>query len=551
VGVGQFAATATQLEQAGTIKPGAAQLVDALAAKTGNAVASLQNNLFSGQPGAQNLTQLTNSVAAQANVAVSTLEKAQTQLTQAGVMTGKEAPQQVAGMVYAAATQGVDKVVGAVQSIGSGTALGGLTNNIAGAANGVVNAIGSGNFAAGVAQNVTGALAGIQSSAEAAAKTLSLDDIESQAKGAAAAAFGSIASSMKPLQAGIPQNLGAIAKEAAASAAVAAAAPATQNLSAASLTAAAAGGIGAIQNAAQGAIQSGLTSVTSKIPGSSSVASSITQAASSAVGNVKQQIAQAATSTASGFASATSLSQTAGGQFTNLANAAVSQATGALSGAASSIASGVNNLPGGQQAISSVVNKATGAINDKLGSLGNVTGLGNAISSAATDKLNGLASGKMPDLNSLASKALSGLPAGVASSLQGAISSLSAGGQVPIKLPTVATNTVNREDLTAQVKSVLGDPKIPAPNLSGEVPESAKSDFEKKLDKQKELLKVIKEIGQYNDKVATLKADYDKALASLPQGDPGIEKAKQAYVSFVTNGELAALMKRYDEVKIA
>lgn len=556
VGVGQFAATATQLEQAGTLKPGAAPLVDALAAKTGKAASSLQKNLFSGQPGAQNLSQLKNSVAAQANVAVSTLSQAQTQLTQAGVMTGKEAPQQVAGMVYAAATQGVDKVVGAVQSIGTGAPLGGLTNNISGQANGVLNAIGSGNFAAGVAQNVTGALAGIQSSAEAAGKTLSLGDIEAQAKGAAAAAFESIASSMKPLQAGVPQNLGEIAKEAAVSAAVAAAAPSTQNQAAASLTAAVSKGLpgalqGTVQGAAQNAAQSGLSSLTSKIPTGASVASSITQVATGSISNLTQQVTNTATSTITGFASPTNLSKTSAGQLTNLANAAVTQATGQLSSAASSIASGVNNLPGGQQAISSVVNKATGAVNDKLGSLGKVTGLGDAINGAATDALNSLGSGKMPDLNSLASKALSGLPAGVSSSLQGAISSLSAGGQVPIKLPTVATNTVNRADLTAQVKSVLGDPKIPAPNLSGEVPESAKSDLEKKLDKQKELKQVIKELGEFADKQTALRLEYEKAVDTLPQGDPGIEKAKQAFAATFLSGELDALMKRYDEAKNA
>ncbi len=555
VGVGQFAATAKQLEQAGTIKPGSAPLVDALAAKTGNAAQSLKDNLFTGQSGAQRLTQLTNSVAAQANVAVSTLSQAQTQLTQAGVMTGKEAPQQVAGMVYAAATQGVDKVVGAVQSIGTGAALGGLTNNISGQANGVLNAIGSGNFAAGVAQNVTGALAGIQSSAEAAGKTLSLGDIEAQAKGAAAAAFESIASSMKPLQAGVPQNLGAIAKEAATSAAVASLAPSTQNQAAASLTAAVSKGLpnalqGGALATAQNAIQSGVSSLTAKLPSGTSVASSITQIATGAVSNITQQASSAA-STITGFASPTNLAKTSAGQFTNLANAAVAQATGQLSGAASSIASGVNNLPGGQQAISSVVNKATGAINDKLGSLGKITGLSDAINGATTDALNSLGSGKMPDLNSLASKALSGLPAGVSSSLQGAISSLSAGGQVPIKLPTVATNTVNRADLTAQVKSVLGDPKIPAPNLSGEVPESAKSDLEKKLDKQKELRQVIKELGEFADKQTALRLEYEKAVDTLPQGDPGIEKAKQAFAATFLSGELEALMKRYDEAKNA
>jgi hypothetical protein len=551
VGVGQFAATAQQLESAGTIKQGAAQLVSSLAAKTGNAAQALQTNLFTGQPGAQNLTQLVNSVEAQANVAVSTFQKAQTQLTQTGAMTGLEAPQQVAGMVYSAATQGIGQTVSAIKDIASNP-LGGLTNNIAGQANGVISAIGSGNFAAGVAQNVTGALGSIAASAEAASKGLGLADIENQAKGAAASAFESIKASIKPLQAGIPQNLTAIAQEAAKNSAITSALPATNNPAGASLTAAIQGGVGKITSAAQNAVQSGISSITTgKIPGGTSVAQAIEQAASTALNGAPTQAIQSITSAAQNFANPTALVQGSTAQLENLANAAISQATGKLAGTSSTIASGLSNLPGGQEAVSAVVNKATGKINETLGSIGSVTGLGNNIAGAATDAINGLAKGKLPDLGGLANKALAGLPSGVATSLQGAISSLSAGGQVPIKLPTVAINTVNREGLTAQIKSVLGDPGIPTPNLSGEVPESAKSDLEKKLDKQKELTKVIKELGEFADKQTALRLEYEKALATLPQGDPGIEKAKQAFAATFLSGELDALMKRYDEAKNA
>lgn len=612
VGIGQFASTPQQLETAGTIKQGSAPLVDALAAKTGNATQALQQNLFTGQSGAQNATQLINNVTAQANVAVSTLQKAQTQLTQAGVMTGKEAAQQVAGMVYAGATQGVDKVIGTVRSIGS--TVSGLTSNIQGQANAVTSAIGSGNFAAGVAQNVTGALAGVQASAEAAAKSLDLAAIESQAKGAAAAAFSSIAASMKPLQAGIPQNLTEIAQKTASEAVATAESIASttgQSLAGAqnAIADATQAATSAATTAAQNAIQSGTGSITTTLKSSTSIASaiektanvvvstattaatklvsSVVTGATSNASNIISQAQRAAgyaspgttgtdasniiaqaqktagyaspgttsanvisqTQQAGGYASASSLVQTSTAKADNLVDAAVAQATGALSSTATTIASGISNLPGGQQAVNAVVDTVSGAINDKLGSIGKLTGLGDAINGATTDALNSLAKGKLPDLNSLASKALAGLPAGVSSALQGAISSLSAGGQVPIKLPTVATSTINRESLTAQVKSVLGDPGIPTPNLGGEIPDSAKTDLQKREAYSKDLRKAVKEQDKLLKKANKAEKEYRKLLATLPQGDPAIEKAQQAWVAILTGPEAQAVAKKYNELR--
>ena len=549
VGVGQFASTAQQLEAAGTIKQGSAQLVDALAAKTGNAIQALQSTVFTGQPGAQNISQLVNSVPAQANAAVSILQQAQTQLTQAGAMTGKEGAQTVAGMVYAGATQGVDKVVDTLKTIGSNP-LPGLTQDVSGKINGVMDAIGSGNFAAGAAQDVTGALSSISSSADAAAKSLGLDEIEAQVKGASAKAFDTIKASLKPLDAGVPQNLAEIAKKAAETTAIAAAGPATQNLASSSVTQSLVKTATDRLSTAQNAVQNGLTSLASaKLPSASSVASSL-EAASAAVSGAQLPDVKAATSQLQNFANPASLIKSSTSALENLSNAAVSQATGALQSTASTFASGISALPGGQQAVSAVLDKATGAINDKLGSIGKITGLGNAINGAASDALNGLAKGKMPDLSSLANKALSGLPAGVGSALQGAISSLSAGGQVPIKLPTVATNTVNREGLTAQIKNVLGDPGIPQPNLGGEIPESAKSDVRKFEDVRKDLQKAINDQEALLKKATQAEKKYRELLATLPQGDPKITEAQLAWIEVLTgpeSDEIDARIKRLRE----
>jgi hypothetical protein len=54
----------------------------------------MTSNLFTGLPGAENLPALAQNVEAQVKATVTNFQQAQTALTQAGVMTGKEAPAQ-------------------------------------------------------------------------------------------------------------------------------------------------------------------------------------------------------------------------------------------------------------------------------------------------------------------------------------------------------------------------------------------------------------------------------------------------------------------------
>jgi hypothetical protein len=241
-------------------------------------------------------------------------------------------------------------------------------------------------------------------------------------------------------------------------------------------------------------------------------------------------------------------------------------ALGAVTGAASgllktatgitaNLSTGLGALPGGASVVASVVNNAVGAINSVpgvsavTGLIGQASSITNGISNLAsvnplassgiltaatgaagalTKGLDDLKSGKL----SLASLASAGLPAGAAAQLNSAISSMSSGGAVPIKLPTVAINTNDRSELTAQVTSLLGNSKIPAPNYGG-LSSSIKSESDRlnELVKQQQALEVEKD--EQSKKVKQARDAFIQVRDTLPPGDPAIAEAKQTYIAEV------------------
>ena len=217
VAVGAYAQTPSQLVNAGVLKPGADRLITGLAQQPGATVENIMpKQLFTGKPGAQDLSSFVKDTTAQTNAVINNMQKTQTSLGNAGVITGKEAATQVAGLVTAGATVGLKSTFDAVKSIS------GLASSIGKASN-VVSAIGAGAAAAGLA-NKLGGLGGISSSLSSLSKGLnnlsqgiqSFNDILESVKGPAGAAFAAIRDSLIPLQAGVPQNLTAISKAAAA-----------------------------------------------------------------------------------------------------------------------------------------------------------------------------------------------------------------------------------------------------------------------------------------------------------------------------------------------
>lgn len=249
-----------------------------------------------------------------------------------------------------------------------------------------------------------------------------------------------------------------------------------------------------------------------------------------------------------------------------LANAAKKAQGGGLAARAAQLSSGVSNLPGGIKAFSSVLDKAEGAINKIPGTdqltgvmkdlqtdITNGIGKASSVLSSAGETLGqvesaltgasktlgslGGAGSALGGLSSAASKAgglasaiASKLPIGEASQLLSAISSLGAGGASPIKLASMGVNTTNRASITSQIKEVLGDPKIPAPNLVGDIKEETVSALDSKIaELKKEKAEKKKRLDEFRERKKAAKAAYKAARENLPAGDPGIAAAKQAY----------------------
>ena len=527
--IGACALTPQQIEAACVIKPGAAAVVQAGLDAGKTLQQAMPNNLFTGVPGAQSLEALQTNVTAQANVLATNFQQAQTALTNAGAITGKEAGSAIAGPVLAAATVGVNPTLDAIKNIGT-TVSGAVTNMVSsafaplsGAASAVTKAMGAGNFAANMAQNVTGGLNSISTALNLKGKIEGLSGALDSAKGIAASAFASVTNSFKPFKAGIPQDLTKIAADnkAAAAAADAADAVTGKGLDIAGAANKFASNIG------------------------SSLSQNVTGLASGALGSVTGALGSAS----SALGSATNL---AGNLTSNLPKLG----GGDIAGAASTLASGLGSLPGGADAASAVVSSISGAtqipgtdavkslINNSVTAATNGISLPSSVSGLASvsgagldpsklantlggdiGKLASDATGAMDKLKSGASSltalASSGLGAGAATKLNAQLAALGSGGSFEIKLPTVATGTTNREELTAKAASVLGS-GIPTPNF-GEPSEAAKAALEKL--RTAAASAQVEQNGQQQS-IDGLKSQLQTLTANLPAGDPEISNVE-------------------------
>jgi len=455
VGVGQFASTPQNLEAAGVLKAGSAPVVQAIAEKTGNIQQAMPTTVFTGQAGAQTLPTLVGNTQAQAGAVVKNLQQSQTGLTNAGVITGKESPTQIAGLVTAGATSGVSNTVNAVKGISNslvgglagaatasaGAALGaaaGLGNAVGGAVSGVLKGIKSGNLAAGLAEGAAGALGGISESV--ASLAVGVKSVIAQTAGAAAGAFQAIKASFKPMQAGKPQNLTKLAKEAAAKAEASAselgsgvqgavnAAVGSKIPGALSAT----GGAAVVKNAVASTASSAATTAISGAAGAaggilSKATATIGTATTAAVGGLVNAGTAAAT-TASGVAGTISSAATKVTGGDGLATAASAVQSGAQAASSAASSSGVTSLPGGVGVVANVVNKATNATTGVIGAVGGaLTGavgtVGNAIGGTAGSALTNVVGGALGAVTG----AVSGVVGAVGGAIGAAAGALSSG----------------------------------------------------------------------------------------------------------------------------
>jgi len=478
--VGSFAQTPEQLEKAGVIKPGSHRLIQSLAQSGSNVAQCMPDALFSGQKGAENLDKLTKNVTAQANVGVVNLQKTQTELTNAGVITGKESAGEVAGVVLAGATTGVKNTVDAVKSASAGESSGTAVPNE------TIKSIGIGAAAARVASTVVGVFSGLTQSLAAMATSTPNERSNTGVVGSAFSAISQSFAAMKPKQ---PQNLKTINNEATAK---------TELLSE--------------QNSQTN------TSVVGTVVGG---------VVGGVVGN-----------------------QVGGGSGRRLATAA-----GAIAGsiigsnltrkpkksAVPTEASGVSNLPGGEKALS-MVKDATDTSKNKLPG---VDGLKTAIESKATDKINNI-SATSNQIGSIKDSISSKLSVADKAQLESGLSAITSQGKKKVKLPTVATNTVNRSSITTKTKELLGDSRIPEPDFSGE-PKKPRTPSSTLASNAESTSKLSNKISTVSSEISKTKQQVNELATlernSLP-GDVDVRRRKEELQT-----KLAKLVEEKDKAE--
>ena len=528
VGVGQYALTPEQLEKDGVIKPGSAAIVNTKAAETGNVKAALTDNLFTGKPGAENLNKLLSNPSAQTRAVVTNLQQAQTSLQQSGAITGKESGSQIGGVILSAAKNGLDLTIGALK--GSSTnvlksevsnlnvninrklssSLGNFGNNLRGEVGGVFKDISAGNLAAKLGASAGGALSGLQTSLESVINSPSLGVAVNRAAGIATGAFSAIADSFKPLNPDEPVNLGTIAKRAFEKVVDAGARTVTdignklpdelERAANRRITQEAAKGLTSLNRSLTNEIRnSGITNKGNLADSLVNVARKTTNTIGGAISTRAQEVAgnaisSLATSTSELFNNPTNLVKGSNTSADSLKQAAAQVGKGTISSVASATSSGLNNLPGGQAAVSSITdlslstapklpgaggltlsleNKATNALN----SLGN--NLEQQINAKIAEKVDLNLNSGTTKINGLLTSLPISLPSSVAAELQNAVSSIAAAGS-GIKMPSIALNTNSRESVTEAINSQLNDPKIPSPNFGQPSPETTEK-FDKLL----------------------------------------------------------------------
>jgi len=516
-GVGSTALSPKQLETAKIIKPGASTLVNSLVQGGANIKSAMTNNLFTGTPGAENLNAISQNTTAQVKAQVDNFQVAQTGLTKAGIITGKEAPTQIAGLVVAGATAGLPATIDFVKN-SAGNVANAIGSISSGATSSVSQLVASGNFAAGLATNVTGGLSSVATSlgGMGASAIQGLSGLVDSAKGLAGSAFSAITKSFKSFTPGVPQNLKAIAEKNAAD-------------QTANETQANSGPLDQLAGAASASIPTLINPL-----------SGLASSAAGALGSITGASALVGKATASVSSLASGVSSLPGG-------------AGAIGAIVGSSGSSLPNLPGITQASNLIKNTSaavTNGITTAASALsGNVSlsagALGGLANNIESLNVNSLTKGLSEGTQSLTALASSGLPAGAAASLQASLSSLSSSSPFPIKLPTIGANTIDRGELTAQLGSVLGDKRIPTPNFGGTGPSSlvkAQADKLNELFTQQQALIVEQE--EQSKKIAVARAAYIEARDNLPQGDPALDSAKEAYIAEVTaSGAITAKIR--------
>jgi hypothetical protein len=199
--LGKLAHSPNQLEQAGVLKPGSSSVANKLIQDNKSLDQALPPNLFTGKDGITNASSYNKASNAQTATQVQLMNNGFDQLVGSGVITGKESPTQIAGLVNGVAAFGIGPVASYVNGAsGSSPTPSSQSNNGA-----ISSTISSGNYAANMAEKVLSPVGSMVGSIIATGAA-----IGSAVVGAAATVFGAIKNSYTKLAAKTPQNLTAL-----------------------------------------------------------------------------------------------------------------------------------------------------------------------------------------------------------------------------------------------------------------------------------------------------------------------------------------------------
>lgn len=612
VAVGTYAQSPTQMCDAGVLKPGADRLINGLAQKPGAELDEIMSrNLFSGQPGAVDLTNYSKDTTAQTTAMIDVMQKVQTTLGKVGVVTGKETSTQLAGLVNSGTVTGVQRTVDAVTAVSKlsttdvkkvSGAFSGLVSNdpetklaatetlgeTLGAASTVLTAIGLGGSAAKVANKI-GSIGGIATAVSGiTSKIDKLDKLDKlgkvgeiasvisgifggasdgpsftqlveNAKGPAAAAFIGIRDSLKPLQPNVPQRLSAVAKTSAATTAAISSTNSAIDKAEQRLVTGPGGVVSAsdlnqfLENNTAAGITGSSKQPTNSQPTSAAISAAI-QRDSSVTDVAVRNVTTAVQNINGSIGAAPAI---ASGDMKELSAAATAVQSGASAAKAASLASGVDNLPGGVRSTATVVNNAADAINLIPGTEGLRNVIADASSAASkglkvintvttiTDTIDKLKlGGALAKEGGLTNAISSKLPLGQASELLSAIAGLGGGGAAKVKPPSIGFNTFDRSTLSNQIINMLENPKIPFPNLLGDIRNEVVNRTEQLIQQNKEKFKIFEELEKYEEMIKDAQDALYQAEADFPAGDPKIRSAETALDALLNDSTYLALKKK-------
>jgi hypothetical protein len=424
--LGALGHTPAQLEEAGHLKPGSAALVEKSVASGMSIDKAMPSILFTGKDNINNPSDFLRSPQAQVNCQAGLMSNQVNALQSSGVITGQESGAQIGGLVMAATKFGADSLKSLLDAGKSTPSLAGIQGGATALVPNLTNNP--------VAQSISSGnfAAGLSDkSINPAGKIMgSLQQgaasLADSVKGAAAGAFNAIKSTFKALKGGQPQNLNIVA--------------------------------------AGDVAKSAANNITSGLPGIQGGTGSLADLTKSAGVSINAAGSILPTNS-SGLQSATPITGA------GLVTSGLKAFSGGVSAVGNYISKAVSSSP------ISANNIVTNATKLKLSDVSSGTNFNSSLSGLSQKIGAGL------NLNSLAN---TGLDASGKAALTSAISALNSGGPNSIKMPTIATDTVNRDEINAQAKALLG-PGVPLPITASSPPnfKPVSADLQKSYDELK------------------------------------------------------------------